>query len=478
MNARRPGTGLVAGVDSSTQSTKVVVVDVDSGGVVAEGRAGHDVAGTGGARESDPNQWWAALAVALGQTGLASEVAVIAVGGQQHGLVVLDEHDQPLRPAMLWNDTRAAPEAADLVGRWGNEKWAEDIGVVPVASFTACKWLWLSRHEPDLARQVRRVLLPHDFLTFRLTGNRSTDRGDASGTAWWSTATESYSPAVLDLVELDQELLPVVVTPGQAAGTVTAEAAAATGLTQGCLVGAGTGDNMGAALGLGLTPGTAVISLGTSGTAYALSSTRIVDPSGTVAGFAAADAGFLPLAATLNCTLAVDRMADWLGLDREDAVAQTEVVVLPYLDGERTPNLPDASGSIHGLRHTTTPGEILLATYLGATASLMEALTEIDRRGSGLDSGSPLLLIGGGARGRVWQRAVAGLAGTSLLVPEMEEPVAMGAAVQAAGLLSGMQALEVARAWDTQKGQEVEPHSDFEGALELIRGVRTAMYGG
>jgi xylulokinase len=469
---------LVAGVDSSTQSTKVVVVEVDTGRVAASGRAGHQVTGTGGARESDPEEWWSALGAALAQTGLAGSVAAIAVGGQQHGLVALDDGGRPLRPAMLWNDVRAAPEAAEMVERWGAEAWANDVGVVPVASFTACKWLWLARHEPEKAAAARRVMLPHDYLNFRLTGHPATDRGDASGTAWWSTATEEYSLAVLDLVALDRDLLPRVVPPGGAAGEVTGQAAAATGLAPGCLVAAGTGDNMGAALGLGLTPGTPVVSLGTSGTAYAVSTTRIADPAGTVAGFAAADGGYLPLAATLNCTLAVDRMAAWLGIDREAAADRTDVVVLPYLDGERTPNLPAAAGSVHGLRHTTTSGEILLAAYLGAAASLLEALAEIDRTGSGLDPRAPLLLIGGGARGEVWQRAVAGMAGRQVEVPELEEPVAMGAAVQAAALLTGRSPVELAGSWGTRRGTAVEPHDSYAGELDRIREMRSRIYGG
>lgn len=472
------GARLVAGVDSSTQATKVVVVEIDSGRMVASGRAAHEVTGSSGARESDPNDWWSGLGDALGQAGNAADISAIAVAGQQHGLVVLDDRDQPLRPAMLWNDVRAAPEAADLVAELGADTWAEAIGVVPVASFTACKWRWLTAHEPEVAKRVQRAMLPHDFLTFRLTGDPATDRGDASGTAWWSTATEAYAPTVLSHIGLDPDLLPAVIPPGRPAGEVTRQASDATGLSAGCIVGGGTGDNMGAALGLGLTSGTPVISLGTSGTAYAVSESRIVDPSGTVAGFAAADVGFLPLAATLNCTLAVDRMAGWLGLDREQAAKRTEVVVLPFLDGERTPNLPAAAGSIHGLRHGTTAEEILLATYLGAVVSLLEALSEIDRTGSGLRPGAPLLLIGGGAKGTAWQRAVAGLAQRDLLIPDLEEPVAMGAAVQAAALLTGTPAVDVASSWGTQQGRVVELHNDFDGALHRIRQVRTAVYGG
>src|SRR5215218_4105034 len=340
-----PGSGqLAAGVDCSTQATKVLLVDPDDGRTVATGRAPHEVTGTGGARETDPEVWWQALRAALAETGRAGEVGAISVAGQQHGLVVTGADGRPLRPAVLWNDTRSAPDAASLRDALGAEAWADRVGVVPVASFTATRWAWLRRTEPDVAAAARAVRLPHDWLTERLSERAVTDRGDASGTAWWSTRDEDYVDEVLELIELDRDLLPDVLGAGETAGGVAARAAAELGLPEGTLVGPGTGDNMGAALALGLRPGEPAISLGTSGTAYAAMSERAVDPTGLIAGFADATGGFLPLAATLNCTLAVDRFAGWLGLDREAVAERTGVTVLPYLDGERTPNLPRASG--------------------------------------------------------------------------------------------------------------------------------------
>ena len=209
---------------------------------------------------------------------------------------------------------------------------------------------------------------------------------------------------------------------------------------------------MGAALGLGARPGEPVVSLGTSGTAYAVMERRAADPSGTVAGFADASGRFLPLAATLNATLAVDRVAGWLGLDRDAAAERTSVVVLPYLDGERTPNLPRAAGMVAGLRHATTREEILLAAYEGAAASLVEAIDLLGEQGSGLDPEAAILLVGGGARGAVWQRTVARLSGRPVQVPDAEELVALGAAAQAAACLSGEAPDDVARRWDTRAG--------------------------
>jgi len=464
---------LVAGIDCSTQSTKTLVVDVDDGTVVASGKAEHEVTGTGGARETHPEVWWQALRETLAATGRAGEVTAISVAGQQHGLVVLGD-EGPLRPSMLWNDIRSAPEALELIDALGGSKvWAERVGVVPVASFTATKWAWLRRHEPETAAATRAIRLPHDYLIERLSGHGATDRGDASGSAWWSTATGDYVDEVLalDALRLDRSLLPDVLGPGEPAGETGADAAEL-GLAPGILVGPGTGDNMGAALGLGLEPGVPVISLGTSGTAYAVSESRVVDPSGTVAGFADASGRFLPLAATLNCTLAVDRVAAWLGLDRNDAADHTDVVMLPFLDGERTPNLPEAAGTIAGLRHTTTPQEILLAAYEGAAASLLAALGVIDRHSSGLDPTAPLVLIGGGAKGMMWQRVAQRFSGRAVSVPATEELVALGAAAQAAAILTGEAPEAVARRWQTRAGLLLDPTEVDAFVLERIDRVR------
>ncbi len=483
---------LVAGVDCSTQGTKVLVVDAATGRVVAEGRAAHTVSGVGGARESDPDGWWTALRDALAATGMAGSVRAISVAGQQHGLVVLDERGRALRPAMLWNDTRSAPDAAALVAALGGPggsgsssggaaghgglggggaagsggaaghgaagsgaagsgaaEWAQRLGVVPVASFTVAKWAWLRRVEPNVAASARAIRLPHDYLTERLTGRGATDRGDASGTGWWSAPAGQYDAGVLELagVELIPALLPEVLGPADLAGTVRPKAASELGLTSRVLVGPGTGDNMGAALGLGLGSGEPVLSLGTSGTVFVVSDRAAADPSGIVAGFADATGRFLPLACTLNCTQAVDRVAAWLGLDREAVAPSGGVVVLPYLDGERTPNLPDAAGAVFGLRHETAPGAILMAAYEGALVSLLDGLDAIAAQVGGLDPAVPLTLIGGGAQGAAWQSVARRLSGRPIRVVAGTELVALGAAAQAAAVMFGEDPDAVARRW-------------------------------
>ncbi len=296
---------LVAGVDCSTQGTKVLVVDTDDGHVVATGTAVHEVHGEGGARETDPRVWEGALVTALAQTGLAGEVRALSVGAQQHGLVVLDGQGQPLRPAPLWNDTRSAPDALALVNALGGpETAAKRTGSVPTAAFTVSHWAWLRRTEPEVAAAAAHVMLPHDYMNFRLTGVPTTDRSDVSGSGWWSPNEEAYAPDVLalDEVRLNQRLLPEVLGPNASAGTVTAQAAERFGLAPGTQVACGAGDNASAALPLVLAPGEAAMSLGTSGTVYAVAGSPSSDPSGTVAGFVATGATGFSNAIALACS--------------------------------------------------------------------------------------------------------------------------------------------------------------------------------
>lgn len=463
---------LVAGVDSSTQSTKALVVDTATGRVVARGQAPHTVT-TGEGRESDPEQWWRALLAALAECGpAAAEAAAVSVAGQQHGLVTLDAQGRPVRPALLWNDVRSAPQRELLVEQLGGPaQWARRTGSVPAPAFTVTKWAWLRRHEPEAARASAAVRLPHDFLTERLTGRAATDRGDASGTGWWSTETGTYDEEILELAGMPPELLPPVLTPGEAAGTV--RDLEDSPLTPGTLVATGTGDNMAAALGLGLRPGRPVVSLGTSGTVYAVSTRRPADPSGTVSGFADARADWLPLACTLNCTVAVDRTAALLRRDREEVEPGGTVAMLPFLDGERTPHLPYATGLLTGVQQATSGGQVLQAAYDGAVFALLRALDlvlEVDPQAARAAS-EPLLLIGGGAKGVAWRETVRRLSGRAVQVPRAEELVALGAAAQAAGLLLGEDPGAVARRWNTAEGPVHEPVERDEEALARLDSV-------
>ncbi|MFE7776406.1 xylulokinase [Streptomyces sp. NPDC057445] len=460
---------LVVGVDSSTQSTKALVVDVATGRVVASGQAPHTVMGEDGARESDPENWWTALGDALRQCGApARRAAAVSVAGQQHGLVTLDGRGRPVRPAMLWNDVRSAAQSERLIERLGGPKaWAERTGSVPGPAFTVTKWAWLREHEPEAAAAARAVRLPHDFLTERLTGRAVTDRSDVSGTGWWTPATGAYDVQILGDAGLSPALLPEVVDPFEAAGTV--RELPGLPLPAGALVAPGAGDNAAAALGLGLAAGQPVMSLGTSGTVYTTSSHRSADPTGTVAGFADARGRWLPLACTLNCTQAVDRVAELLGRDREAVEPGGREVLLPFLDGERTPPLPCASGLLYGLRHDTTPGKLLQAAYDGAVYALLDALGRVSAGGPGQDA--PLLLIGGGAQGAAWRETVRRLSGRVVRVPAARELVALGAAAQAAGVLTGEDPARIARRWGTADGPTYDPVPVDRAALDRIGSV-------
>ncbi|MCD0483584.1 xylulokinase [Streptacidiphilus sp. ASG 303] len=464
---------IVIGVDSSTQAAKALAVDADTGRVLGGGRAPHTVTGTGGARESDPLQWWQALQDAVAATGHAGRAEAVAVGGQQHGLVTLDADGRPVHPALLWNDTRSAGQAAALVEELGPAAWARRTGSVPNASFTVSKWAWL--RDRRLTGRVAAVRLPHEYLTERLTGRPVAERSDASGTGWWDG--HGWDEGILGLVGLDPALLPPLQEPGTPAGETRG---AFGGLRPGTPVALGAGDNAAAALGLGLgggpgaVHGRPVLSLGTSGTVYAATRGRPADPSGTVAGFADAHGDWLPLACTLNCTLAVDRVAALLGRDREAVEPGGRAVVLPFLDGERTPALPHAAGLVHGLRHDTTAGQLLQAAYDGAAHTLLAALDRVLGAGGESAGDAPLLLIGGGARGHAWQDTVRRLSGRAVQVPVASELVALGAAAQAAGLLTGEHPAAVARRWGTAAGPVLEPVERDTAATERIAAVLAA----
>jgi xylulokinase len=419
---------LVAGIDSSTQSTKVVLCHAEDGTVVGTGSAPHP-AGT----ECDPQAWWAALERA--GSGLLDRATAMAVAGQQHGMVVLDADGAVIRPALLWNDLRSSAAAADLVAELGGAQWwAEQTGSVPKASFTVTKLRWLAEHEPANARRVARVMLPHDWLTWRLgAADPVTDRGDASGTGYFATSAGRWLPDVAKAALGHEPSLPRVAAPGEVAGETP----------HGALLAAGTGDNMAAALGLGLAHGEVAVSVGTSGTAFAVSEIPAADPSGAVAGFADATGRFLPLVCTVNAGLVLSAVATMTGTDlaglSEHALSAEPgaggVTLLPYFDGERTPDRPLATGAMSGLTtRNATPQNLARAAVEAVLASLADATDLLTEQGVELRR---VLLIGGGARSLAVRALAPGIFGQAVSVPEAQEYVALGAARQAAWALAG-----------------------------------------
>jgi xylulokinase len=438
------GMALVAGIDSSTQSCKVVVRDLETGEVVRTGRAAHP-----DGSEIDPRHWWGALRAALSDAGGLDDVAAVAIAGQQHGMVALDADGEVIRPALLWNDTRSARAAAALTDEVGAADYARRTGLVPVASFTATKLRWLADAEPDNAARVAAVALPHDWLTWRLRGygpagdsahgavldELVTDRSDASGTAYFDTSGGDYDRGLLSLAlrrDADGIVLPRVLGPAE---SVRGE--------NGVVVGAGAGDNAGAALGLGAATGDIGVSIGTSGTVFAVTDVSVRDETGTVAGFADAAGGFLPLVTTLNAARVLDATAALLGVDHaglarlalEAEPGADGLVLQPWFEGERTPNRPDATATLFGMTLASTTRENLArAAIEGVLCGLAEGLDAIRAHGV---SSERILLVGGAAQSEAVQRIAAQVFDVPVVVPEPGEYVALGAAVQAAWALRG-----------------------------------------
>lgn len=477
---------LVCGVDSSTQSTKVELREAASGRLVATANASHPPT-TPPRSEQDPKAWWEALVGALSQVGEHLDAVVaVSVAGQQHGMVVLGAHDEVLRPAKLWNDTESAANAAALVEALGGDEWARRVGSVPVPAFTITKLAWLAEHEPLVFEAVSKVMLPHDWLTFRLTGEHVTDRGDASGSGWWSPRTGELDADVLALVDGERDwtrLVPRVLGAHERAGVVTTAAAEASGLPEGAIVAPGSGDNMGAALGLGLQPGDLVLSLGTSGTAYAVSDRPTADASGAVAGFADAAGGYLPLVCTLNATKVTDVFQRLLGVDRDEfaqlaleaPAGANGLTLVPYLDGERTPNRPDATGHLSGLTPSATRADVARAAHEGVVCGLLDGVDALAAAGVDLDG--RCFLVGGGSRSAAYQRVTADLTQRRIRVPLDDEVVATGACIQAVAVYRNEAHGVIAAEWGVGAGDDVEPDPavDASAIRERYRAASAAV---
>ena len=421
---------LVAGVDSSTQSCKVVIRDAATGVLVRHGSAKHPD-GT----EVDPAHWERAFHEAVAAAGGIDDVEAISIGGQQHGAVCLDEDGKVIRPALLWNDTRSAAAASALVDELGAQQWVDATGSVPVASFTVTKLRWIAEHEPSNAQRVAAVCLPHDWLMWRLRSSHSlddlvTDRSDASGTGYFDSVANSYRRDLLKMALGRDAVLPRVLRPDESVAWGAR------------LMGPGAGDNAAAAIGVDAREN-AVVSLGTSGTAYVRSNVSARDVSGSVAGFADATGAFLPLVCTLNAARVLDAACAMLGVDHETLSALAlaapagagGLVVVPYLSGERTPNLPSATGGVLGMTlENSTPAHVARAAVEGVLCGLADALDALIANGAAV---SRVSLVGGAAASRAVQHIAPSIFGVPVVVPPPGEYVADGAARQAAWVLNG-----------------------------------------
>ncbi|MBT2398739.1 FGGY family carbohydrate kinase [Streptomyces sp. ISL-100] len=453
--------GIVAGLDSSSGSTRIVVCDADTGAVLRQGYAPHPVEAK--STEADPQVWLLSLGEAAAG-GLLEGVRAIGVSAQQHGMIPLDAHGSVVRPALLGNDKRAQVAAADLVDALGGRQaWAEAVGSVPTAPQPVAKLRWLARDEPESAQRTAAVLQPHDWLVWQLLGRparRTTDRGAASGTGYWSAVTGSYRPDLVELALGHQAALPEVLGPSDAAGTTP----------EGLLISAGTGETMAAAFGLGVGVGDAVVSLGASGSVMAVHHEGLADSSGLITSFADATGMHLPVVHTLNAVRALRGTADLLGTDLEglsDLALKSSpgsygLVMLPYLEGERTPQLPHTAGTLSGLRRESMkPEHLARAAFEGMLCSLADAMDVLRARGVEVRR---VFLLGAAAELPAVQAAAPAIFGTQVVVPQPAEYAALGAARQAAwalGVAQGTLAPHTPPAWRGAAAQVLEPGDEL-----------------
>ena len=430
------------GIDCGTQSTKAVLRDAESGDVIAVGRAPHElVERDDGTREQDPRWWIDALRIAVREATRGDRFAIggIGVSGQQHGLVCLDERDEPVRPAKLWNDTTTTAECAQLTHALGGEaRVLELLGNRILPGYTAPKIAWLAAHEPDAYARTVRMCLPHDYLNLWLTGEFATEAGDASGTAYFDVRAREYCDEVLSAIDDRRDwgrALPPVAPALSNIGTLRRDAAESLGLDPGIGVSVGGGDNMCAAIGCDVVgEGPVAVSLGTSGTVFAYRSETAVDPLGEAAAFCDSTGGWLPLAATLNCTSATEWVRELFGIDHaavDAAIAKGGAfspAFLPYLSGERTPNLPRATGAFVGLRPSHGRDDLVRAVVEGVTFGLSYAMDALRRAGV---TPAEVTLVGGGSRSDAWAQLCADVFGVPVVRPEIVEAAASGAARQA-----------------------------------------------
>ena len=437
---------LFIGIDSGTQSVKAVVLDLDTRSVVAEARAPHRlIEGLPvGHSEQHPQDWAAALDRVLHEVAGRidrTRVRGIGVSGQQHGFVPLDERGEVIRPAKLWCDTSTTAECALLTRKLGGPKAAlRKTGNLILPGFTAPKILWLKRHEPANYRRLRHVLLPHDYLNFHLTGNYFMEFGDASGTALMDVRRRRWSAEAMNAIDRNlADWLPPLSASHEAAGTLRPELARKFGFSAEVVVSAGGGDNMMGAIGTGnVTPGVISASFGTSGTIYTYAKQPVIDPQGEIAAFCSSTDGWLPLLCTMNVTTATEQARALFGYDHaalDAAVAAAPagaggLVLLPYLAGERTPNVPDGSGVLLGLNQGNFhAGAIARATMEGVTLGMNYGLRRLAALGV---KAKEIRVTGGGAKSPVWRQVMADIFGVPVVGMVEEEGAALGGALQAA----------------------------------------------
>ena len=462
---------LLLGIDSGTQSTKILVVDARNGKVLAEAAQKYGLIPNlpTGAKEQHPETWRRATAKAIrlalkAAKATAGEVKAIGVSGQQHGFVPLDKAGSVIRPAKLWCDTSTSAECEEITSKLGGQKAAiRAVGNAILPGFTAPKILWLKKHEPKNFARLAMVLLPHDYLNFWLTGEKKMEFGDASGTALLDVRTRRWSESVVNAI--DPSLvgkLPPLISSDQPAGHLTAPAAKALGLEKGILVSAGGGDNMMGAIGTGNTrSGVVTASFGTSGTIYACSEKPVIDPQGEIAAFCDSTNRWLPLLCTMNVTVATEMLRTdfkWTHerYEREARkirAGSNGLLLLPYFEGERTPNVPAGTGVWFGVNGKTfEANHFARASMEGVTLGMNYGLRRLAELGCGCKQ---IRATGGGARSKVWRQIMADVFNAEVVTLKVGEGAAYGAALQALWC------------WRLQQGEKISIHAITDEFVQL-----------
>jgi xylulokinase len=439
---------LYIGIDSGTQGTKAIVYSRARRKILASAYAEHPMMENNrGRREQEP-AWWIQACESVIDTVLGnrfvtrSQVCAIGVSGQQHGMVALDAQDQVIRPAKLWCDTETAAQCLAITENAGGlDRVISLTGNAIAAGFTASKILWMKQKEPGNYDRLATILLPHDYINFWLSGLKRTECGDASGTAYFDVCNRRWSQEILKAIDSSGKLeacLPELIPSDEPVGVIRPAIAKRFGLPGETIVSSGGGDNMMAAIGTGnVIPGIVTTSLGTSGTIYAFSDEPVVDRRGELAAFCSSSGGWLPLVCTMNVTVSTERVRDLLGLGitalNQKASAAPPgaegIILLPYFNGERTPALPEARASFHGLTSAnTTPENFCRAAMEGATMGLRYGLDVLKRQGVAT---TEIRLVGGGAKSTLWRQIVADIFGCPVICPVSTEAGAMGAVIQA-----------------------------------------------
>lgn len=463
---------VVMGIDSSTQACTVELRHVETGELVSTGRAPHP-ATRPPVSEQHPDVWWEALvaasAMAMASLDRRVEVIGLSVGAQCHGLVATDRDGHVIRPAKLWNDTTSGPHARAMLAARGAPWWAKQVGLLPSAAITISKLAWLAEHEPGSVARIARLHVPHDWLTYRLTGQHVTDRSDASGTGYYSSDTGNWRPDLLEEFVAGRDwstALPRVLGPEDHAGSITPEAAAALGIAPGAVMGPGGGDQQLAAQGIGLLPGDRAYSLGTSGVVFATSTEPVHDTSGEIDGVANATGGWLPLVCTLNATKVTDAVARLLAVDHAELsalalaapVTPDRPILAAYLDGERSPRLPEARGMLSGLASDASREQLALAAFEGVVLGLWRGARRMSD--FGVPAHGRAILLGGGARSQAYRQVVADLSGGEAITVDAVEATARGAAVQAAAIVLGETVAAMTQRWAPETVTVTAPRDD------------------